>query len=72
LGERNGVPDRGWDTRVGSIELRVPRGARRRLLLALLEPRRGGERALVAVIQKAYVRGARWLTVYCERVVAGS
>src|SRR6202165_1713655 len=42
-GERNGYRDRNWDTRVGSIELRVPR--------------RRGERALVAVVQEACVKG---------------
>lgn len=45
------------DTRVGSIELRVPRVRDGGYYPALLEPRRRGERALVAVVQEAYVQG---------------
>ena len=45
-GERNGYRDRNWDTRVGSIELRVPRVRDGGYYPALLEPRRRGERAL--------------------------
>src|SRR5207245_4159077 len=56
-GERNGYRDRAWDTRVGSIELRVPRVRDGGYYPALLEPRRRGERALVAVVQEAYVQG---------------
>src|SRR5438552_3755603 len=56
-GERNGYRDRTWDTRVGSIELRVPRVRDGSYYPALLEPRRRGERALVAVVQEAYVNG---------------
>jgi transposase-like protein len=56
-GERNGYRDRNWDTRVGSVELRVPRVRDGGYYPALLEPRRRGERALVAVVQEAYVNG---------------
>jgi putative transposase len=56
-GERNGYRERQWDTRVGSIELRVPRARDGGYYPALLEPRRRGERALVAVVQEAYVNG---------------
>src|SRR5919206_3575651 len=56
-GERNGYRDRTWDTRVGSLELRVPRVRDGGYYPALLEPRRRGERALVAVVQEAYVNG---------------
>src|SRR3982751_6091381 len=56
-GERNGYRDRAWDTRVGSIELRGPRVRDGGYYPALLEPRRRGERALVAVVQEAYVQG---------------
>ncbi len=55
-GERNGYRQRPWDTRVGSIDLRVPRVPRVRAgsyFPALLEPRRRGERALAAVVQEA-------------------
>src|SRR5918912_558568 len=42
-GQRNGYRERPWDTPVGTVELRVPR--------------RRAERALVAVVQEAYVQG---------------
>lgn len=56
-GERNGHRERRWDTRVGSIALRVPRVRDGSYFPTLLEPRRRAERALVAVVQEAYVQG---------------
>lgn len=56
-GERNGARERRWDTRVGSITLRVPRVRDGSYFPSLLEPRRRAERALVAVVQEAYVQG---------------
>jgi putative transposase len=56
-GERNGSRERRWDTRVGSITLRVPRVRDGSYFPSLLEPRRRAERALVAVVQEAYVHG---------------
>jgi putative transposase len=56
-GERNGHRERRWDTRVGSIALRVPRVRDGSYFPSLLEPRRRAERALVAVVQEAYVQG---------------
>jgi transposase-like protein len=56
-GERNGSRDRRWDTRVGSITLQVPRVRDGSYFPSLLEPRRRAERALVAVVQEAYVQG---------------
>lgn len=56
-GQRNGYRDRPWDTRVGSIPLRVPRVRDGSYFPALLEPRTRAERALTAVIQEAYVQG---------------
>ncbi len=56
-GERNGHRERRWDTRVGSITLRVPRVRDGSYFPTLLEPRRRAERALVAVVQEAYVQG---------------
>ena len=56
-GQRNGVRERTWDTRVGTIDLRVPRVRDGSYFPALLEPRTRGERALVAVVQEAYVGG---------------
>jgi len=54
---RNGYRSRTWDTRVGTVELRVPRVAPGTYFPTLLEPRRRAERALAAVIQEAYVKG---------------
>ena len=56
-GHRNGHRERRWDTRVGSIDLRVPRVRTGGFIPALLEPRKRAERALVAVVQEAYVHG---------------
>ncbi len=55
--QRNGYRTRTWDTRVGTLELRVPKIAPGTYFPALLEPRRRAERALAAVIQEAYVKG---------------
>ena len=56
-GYRNGHREREWDTRVGTLELSVPRVREGGYLPTLLEPRKRGERALVAVVQEAYVQG---------------
>jgi putative transposase len=54
---RNGFRDRRWDTRVGTIELRIPKVTPGTFYPSLLEPRRRAERAIVAVVQEAYVKG---------------
>lgn len=54
---RNGYRTRLWDTRVGSIESRIPRLRKGSYFPSLLEPRRRAERALLAVVQEAYVHG---------------
>ena len=54
-GYRNGHRERPWDTRVGTIELQVPRVRDGSFFPSLLEPRRRAEKALVAVVQEAYV-----------------
>jgi putative transposase len=56
-GYRNGYRERPWDTRVGTIELKVPRVRDGSFFPSLLEPRRRAERALVSVVQEAYVQG---------------
>lgn len=56
-GQRNGTRERTWDTRVGTIELKVPRVRDGSFFPSLLDPRKRAERALVAVVQEAYVHG---------------
>lgn len=56
-GQRNGYRTRQWDTRVGTVELQVPRVRDGSFFPSLLEPRRRAERALVGVVQEAYVQG---------------
>jgi putative transposase len=56
-GQRNGYRERPWDTRVGTIDLRVPRVRDGSYFPQLLEPRTRGERAVVAVVQEASVGG---------------
>jgi transposase-like protein len=56
-GYRNGYRAREWDTRVGTVELAVPKVRDGSYFPSLLEPRKRAERALVAVVQEAYVQG---------------
>jgi transposase-like protein len=56
-GHRNGTRERLWDTRVGTIELSVPRVRDNSYFPSLLQPRKRAEQALVAVVQEAYVHG---------------
>jgi len=57
LTRRNGYRERRWDTRVGSLDLAIPRVRDGSYFPSLLEPRRRAERALLAVVQEAYVAG---------------
>ncbi len=57
VGQRNGYRERSWDTRVGTVELKVPRVHDGGYFPSLLEPRRRAERALSVVVQEAYVHG---------------
>jgi transposase-like protein len=54
---RNGYRERGWETRLGTLDLKVPRLRQGSYLPAFLEPRRASEKALVAVVQEAYIQG---------------
>lgn len=56
-GHRNGHRMRTWDTRVGTIELAIPKVRPGTYFPSLLQPRRRAERALLAVVQEAYVHG---------------
>src|SRR6188472_911583 len=55
--QRNGYRQRGWDTRVGEIELAIPKLRSGSYFPSFLQPRRRAEQALVAVVQEAYVNG---------------
>ena len=55
--QRNGYRARTWDTRVGSLELQIPKLRQGSYWPSWLEPRRRAEQALVAVVAEAYVQG---------------
>ena len=55
--QRNGYRPRIWDTRVGSLELQIPKLRTGSYFPSWLEPRRRAEQALVAVVAEAYVQG---------------
>jgi putative transposase len=57
LNSRNGYRDRLWDTRAGSVELKIPKLRQGSYFPGFLEPRRTTEKALTAVIQEAYIQG---------------
>jgi putative transposase len=55
---RNGYRPRVWETRVGEVELLIPRKRQGSAYFpSFLEPRRRAEQAIVAVVLEAYVNG---------------
>jgi len=57
MNSRNGYRERGWETRAGSVGLKIPKLRQGSYFPGFLEPRRTAEKALAAVIQEAYVHG---------------
>uniref|UniRef100_UPI000A974611 transposase n=1 Tax=Alicyclobacillus acidiphilus TaxID=182455 RepID=UPI000A974611 len=54
---RNGYRTREWDTRVGTIDLQIPKLRKGSYFPSILEPRKKAEKALLSVVQEAYVHG---------------
>ena len=57
LNRRNGFRDRSFDTRLGTLQLRIPKLRQGSYFPPFLEPRKTSEKALVAVIQEAWIGG---------------
>ena len=55
--QRNGYRPRQWDTRAGTIGLNIPKLRKGSYFPTFLEPRRTAEKALMAVVQEAYIHG---------------
>src|SRR5215471_8098427 len=57
LNYRNGYRERSLDTRLGSVQLRIPKLRQGSYFPPFLEPRKTAEKALVTVIQEAWIGG---------------
>jgi putative transposase len=57
LNYRNGYRERALDTRLGTLQLRIPKLRQGSYFPPFLEPRKVSEKALVAVVQEAWIGG---------------
>lgn len=57
VNQRNAYRERRWDTRVGTLDLKIPKLRKGSYFPSLLEPRKRAEKALLAVVQEAYEHG---------------
>jgi transposase-like protein len=55
--QRNGFRERNLETRLGTLDLKIPKLRQGSYFPAFLEPRKTAERALVAVVQEAWIQG---------------
>ena len=54
---RNGYRERSMETRIGTLDLKIPKLRSGSYFPSFLDPRKSSEQALVAVVQEAYVKG---------------
>ena len=66
---RNGCRDRLLETRLGRVDLKVPKLREGSYFPGFLEPRRMSEKVLTAVVQEAYVKASppARSTIWCSR-----
>ena len=57
VNQRNGYRTRNWETRAGTVPVAIPKLRKGSYFPSFLDPRRASEKALVAVIQEAYIQG---------------
>lgn len=71
---RNGFRDRRWDTRLGTLDLKIPKLREGGYVPSFIEHRKRSEQALISVIQEAVVQGVstrKIETVLAQLGIAG-